>query len=501
MNKWGKIWAALLLMALLLLTWTGCGKTEPSGNETAGETEGATSSVQGESKVPQTETETRRMPQIPDADFEGESFDVLHWTVDESWIPWEEIYVETMNGDVLETAVFNRNSEVGEKYHATFSVAYEHVNTFKSKLQTLVSTTAKDYDLCVLRSVTVASIFMQDFFADMRDLSYVDFTNPWWSQSSMDALRTGNRINFCASDYLLMDKSATVCTFFNKAIADEHGEAIGNLYEAVRQGEWTLEKLTDCMAAVATDLNDDGRTNSDGDLVGMVGSDSPVNYLFLSAGGRFMQYNETRNCYDYTFYTQENVDKLQDIFESVMYADSNLNETHTPTSTTKFENDLALFKMGAVQKTSDFRQMKSDYGILPIPMYEKSQGRYFSEVSPDRDSLLFLPATVGEADMPFIGTMLEALGARSYYEVLPVFHDIVLEGKGTRDKESRDMLQLVFETRTYDPGLIFDLAGFARYIMHYTQYGTSDFASAYAEYEGKIDERLKELNNYIAENS
>jgi hypothetical protein len=51
--------------------------------------------------------------------------------------------------------------------------------------------------------------------------------------------------------------------------------------------------------------------------------------------------------------------------------------------------------------------------------------------------------------------MLEAMSAESRYAILPVYYAIQLTGKLTRDEESRDMLNIIFNSKVWDIGAVF----------------------------------------------
>lgn len=57
-----------------------------------------------------------------------------------------------------------------------------------------------------------------------------------------------------------------------------------------------------------------------------------------------------------------------------------------------FSTDHALFCAGNAYLTSEFRNMESDYGILPYPKYNEAQEQYYSTVD-CLASIFAIPAT------------------------------------------------------------------------------------------------------------
>jgi hypothetical protein len=146
---------------------------------------------------------------------------------------------------------------------------------------------------------------------------------------------------------------------------------------------------------------------------------------------------------------------------------------------------------------NSLREMESSYGILPIPMYDEYQEVYYSQVSPHHDSLFAVPMSVKESDLPKIGAALELLGYYSYYEVYPDFYEVVIQGRGTRDAESKEMLEICFSNRTYDLGLVFDPNSFSDKILRYTQYGNTNVASFYEQYASQLEDAMENLNTLM----
>ena len=163
----------------------------------------------------------------------------------------------------------------------------------------------------------------------------------------------------------------------------------------------------------------------------------------------------------------------------------------------KFGNDNVLYHFGMIKDVTTHRQMETNYGILPIPKYDEAQENYSSLVWMHHDTILGIPATVKNTDMAEI--VLEALSAESYYTVYRDFYDTVIMGRSARDQQSKEMLQIIFDTRSFDPGLIWDNTPFAGKILRLSATGTSDIASLWASYKDAIDDRVTELNEKIDE--
>ena len=148
-----------------------------------------------------------------------------------------------------------------------------------------------------------------------------------------------------------------------------------------------------------------------------------------------------------------------------------------------------------IKDVTSHRQMETNYGILPIPKYDEAQENYSSLVWMHHDTILGVPATIKNVQM--VEIVLEALSAESYYTVYRDFYDTVIMGRSARDQQSKEMLQIIFDTRSFDPGLIWDSTPFAGKILRLSATGSSDIASLWAGYKNAIDDSVADLNEKI----
>lgn len=67
------------------------------------------------------------------------------------------------------------------------------------------------------------------------------------------------------------------------------------------------------------------------------------------------------------------------------------------------------------------------------------------------------------------GLILEALAAESRYTVIPAYYDIAFKDSG--EEESVDMLDIIFSSRVYDLGELYQFGGFneAFLLLHPTR--------------------------------
>ena len=496
-----KICFVLSLLLLFSVILSACGSQTPdTGKE---ETGPASVETSGESAAPsetEEETEPRIQPDLP-KDKYSRVFNILHWTVGTDvwgggWIPFNAFTATGYNGDAFNDAVYERNCLLKEEYDVDIQVALRDVTEMAPAIQNAVGTGDAGIDLFIQRGHQLNAVMSGGYFVNYQDVPYVNLDNPWWNQSSLKTLAFGDVYQFAASDFMILDKGATAGLIYNAVVADQNREATGNMYQDVLDMKWTFERFVSICENVATDLDNDGTLISEGDLIAFYSGDDPGHAFYAGSGLRFMDHDEDNYYFEYKFNSEESLDCIEGVFIELMYADFYRNYmTDGQLSHDKFKANEQLFGLAFVKTAPDYRDMETDYGFLPIPMYNPDQGRYYTQITPHHDALMAVPTSV--SDLEFVGVMLEWLGCESYYTTYPVFYDVVIEGRTLRDEQSKEMLRLIFETRVYDAGLIFDLKEFGFTVLRRTGTGTTGFASLWASFAPSVEGELTKLNAIV----
>jgi len=147
----------------------------------------------------------------------------------------------------------------------------------------------------------------------------------------------------------------------------------------------------------------------------------------------------------------------------------------------------ALFAYVGMDRVTELRNFDCNFGILPNPKFDETQTEYYNEVHPWCSTAISIPTS--SPDLERTGIILEALTGESYYTLLPAYYDISLKNKFMRDEESGQMLDLIFSTKCYDLGAIFDWGGMFTNLLAtlpLNKTNNTDFVSAYEKIMPKI---------------
>lgn len=488
-----------LFLALLMLAGSFASCAESTANED--ETQ-ASAEVGSEVTETAPETEERILPNLPDVTYDGAEFRFYSWNIDD-WRIWDDIWVESLNGEPINDAVFERNQKIEDIYKVKIGFTYDEYQTYEANVRTGVAAGDNAWEVIISMGHCIPRLYANNVFYNLHDLDYVDFDQPWWDQNCVESFTLAGYMPFTVSDMIILDKAVCAATFYNKQLADNH--QLGNFYEIVKEGKWTIDKMIELGEVVALDVDNDGIA-TDEDIYGLVCGDDPVYMLFHSAGGRYITKDE--NGYpQLSFESEYNFTVIKYYLEELMYKEHLTRNNDFVDGAKKvdlmFMENQGLFLMSKLSATNTLREMEADFGILPVPNYDENQDHYSSSVSVFGGNLISVPVTNQALDMT--GVLLEAMSAESMYTLIPAFYDTVLKEKSARDPDSVEMLDIIINNMVFDVGDYYNLADFPDYFLRITgsahllgrDQRTSDIASFWKKKQKGTEVALKKLVKVI----
>ncbi len=452
---------ACLLIFLILAQAALCGCSNAGAGK--GEAEPNTApTVSSNSDTPA--EETRIDPGLPERDFGGYDFRMLGKGTSNSHWKSQDLTAEELTGDAINDAVYQRNALVSERYKVNF-VEYaveDYFNQGKEFTNSVLSN-ADDYDIATLKPDGVVSSFISNgYVVELGTVPYMNLSQPWYDQNMIHQMSIGGKVFLVMGDMLTMDNDAIGAVFFNKKLAGDYN--LENLYTMVDEGRWTIDKMTEFSAVAARDVNGDGLMKPMDDVWGALTEYSTTFALNSGAGVTMIAKDENDMPYSAAgeeLYTNmyEKVLKLQNNWDIALYAESvgGYSDVWAECLDVIFESDRALFNICWMNRASLFRDMETDFGIIPLPKYDEKQDSYHSFVSMYCANSIEIPKTA--PDLERTGIIVEALSCESKYLLTPAYYDKTLKSKESRDVESSRMLDVIFATTIYDLGYMFNWGG------------------------------------------
>ena len=420
---------------------TACGSTSTPDNAGNNDT---TASVETTSAEPVETGRADIKDNLPEKDLGGATYTILARTGFEY-----EIDAESENGDTLNDAVYKRNTTIEDRFNVKIAPVYQAQDNFNQHLRSSVLSASGAYDLVAGYAYQVTPMILDDIFLNWYDVKYIDISQPWWSKQVADELTVNNICYTLSGDLTVSLWQYFLVFLFNKRLAEEH--QIGDVYEIVRNGEWTLEKLSELTQNTYRDL-DGNTTQTMTDSFGMIASNTTPVDAFMDAFQIKVTTKNSQGVPEFSINTEKTVDVLTRLVKFA-YTEGNtaINNQHNDVKLT-FREGRALFYATPMSNVVGFRDMEDDFGILPYPKFDASQENYYS-TSMDNFSFLLMPIDVKNVDNA--GLITEALAAESYRSVVPAFYDKVLKTKVSRDDDSAEMLDIVRDNLIFNFGYSF----------------------------------------------
>ena len=325
-----------------------------------------------------------------------------------------------------------------------------YLNSMKKSIQ------ANDgaYDLIDGYAAVIGGAYADGLMMNLHDVSNLRPTSTWWSQLAVNELTVNGKLFGIPGDLSLNLWKNIHVMFFNKTVLENNG--LEKPYDTVKNGKWTYDKLTEMAEATYNDSNGDGTMTPD-DVYGFLGGRDVIDSLYHGSGSQFITKNENDE-FVFTFGTERDVDVISkgiDIVNSSWYFNHHAWKDQSDILYRQiFETGHGLFFWMRLDDVTNMRAGEADFGIIPMPKYDEAQDGYHSFVHMYCANCIIIPKT--NRDLDRTGVIIEALSAASVDTLKPAYYDKALKGKGSRDEESSKMLDIIFATRIFDLGYMFN---------------------------------------------
>ena len=447
---------ALVLCGLMLLSAIACGK----GNEPADTT---TAAAQGDSTTAPAGDTTTVAPEetgpvldkwgreiieddVPkDLDFKGATLKILarsdsknRWRVD--------FYSPEINGEVLNDAVYNRNALIADRLNISFSVReedgrYDVFTSYANIITAAYQSGSHEFDLVGTYSLYGAQYATQGYFYNILDLHedhHLNLDQIWWNQSLREDLTISDRLYMLVGDMNTTTLTRMMAIFYNqKTVAEVYKDL--DLYQVVNDGKWTMDYLSELINESWQDLNGNG-TADDTDFYGLVTVAPSEAYDSICSGMAIeMMKRDNNGNWIFTDQTELLVDKVQKAV-NLYHAGNNATRFYSmDPCVTKFAEDGSHFLLITLDKAMEdiLGNMKTDYGVLPLPKYNEEQEMYHT-IPQDAFNMIHVMGDIQDPDM--VSAALELMCAESYKTVTPELFNEVLKYRYMRDDASGQML-------------------------------------------------------------
>ncbi len=475
----------LALSLILCFTFFSCG-TQPQGTVTPAETLAVTDAAE-ELGIPTT------------GDFGGYEFTILYAGHTVS----TEFGFEEETEKAIDVAQYRRVKTVEQAYNVDIvevqkkSSATNGNGAGYQELSRAANSGTTDYDLTLTSGYDVSVLAYNGYLYDMASIPNLDLTKSWWDQNALESLTVKGVTFFTTGDITVSDNNSTFVIMYNKALAKDY--QMENPYDMVYDGTWTFENFGKMCKLVTEDLNQDGTMDTN-DRFGLLVWDDSMVGVVSAAGERCCVINDNGEL-EMTIYNDRTLAAIEQyaaIAYDTQYALTY--QRHVKTAEvlkTMWPNNQALFLTTYMSSIPNSRTMESDFGILPYPKLDAQQDNYYSCVAPYNSRFICVPLV--QEDIARTGIITEALAYHGKQIVTPAYYDVNLIGQSTRDEESSDMLDIIFDNLVYDIGYYYQIGPYNQKLILMVREYNPNFTAVYETYRPAAEATLKIINQFYSE--
>ncbi len=452
-----------------------------------------------------TQTVTTTPEDVPDTPELGGNYDGYEFHIlissRSTRTPIDFLEDTTSDATPMGSAIVARTLAMEEKYGVKIVIEKDlkesHAAVQKMEQQYTAQTNA--YDMGVINTYAAAPIATNGHLYDLHSIPYLDLSKEWWDQTVVSDLTMQGSMFYVCGDITTTVDDYMYCTIFNKSLYREHVTDGTDVYKLVQEGKWTLDELARLTKLVQIDEDGNGIMNGK-DTFGLMTWNDELYASIQASGGRIAQVNDNGQI-ELCLYNQKN----QAVMEKYM-------EIHTAPSTINFQkssqmagvawpnvfsNDQAMFFMTILNEVSRFRDMTTDYGILPNPRYTEDQERWYCTFSAGLASFVCVPAY--QENIERTGDIIECLGYEAVGTIKNGYYEKTLKGTHVRDDDSIDSLTVLLDNKYVDIGHYYRIG-----MLNVGLYNVADsgsvgtFASQYEQRRAQAETDIKKINDQYA---
>ena len=446
MNKFFVRILSALLLVLMLVSSVACAETsdDPTDGTTApAETVGGNDSVVDETTAVNAENI------LGLRDLTGQTVTFYSRLYNGTWE--SDLFVDDLDGTVLNDAIYTRNTTISEKYGVKLEQIASGNITFRDDVANRISSGDTTYQV-----LYAANAAQSGYLQDMTAMENINLGGHWWTQSSNESWSIGNRQYFATGAITTVDDRAIRTMYFNKDIIANL--QLTTIYDLVDNNEWVYEKFFEYVELAKVDDGDGVPTLTD-----TYGVSAQVTFGFMMtmASGEMLTQKDSDDIpvlvatdnnrfIDVVTYLTEKVANNDGIY---LGADQDIRDL--------FGNGQSLFWAEVLQHAQTMRQSYDlNFGIIPMPKYNAEQENYHQYTTGYCCTVVCFPTTtVGEA-LEISSFVVEAKAIESVETVTPAYYDICLKGRYIDDVDSAMMLDIITTSVSSDYAEILSWGGF-----------------------------------------
>lgn len=488
MSTWADFRRVLSGMLALLMTASVLGCAKEGGTTTSDTTASQTAE----------ETVDLYPDDMPDTmNFDGQAIRFITFQTEKDSRSIDIDETESDTGDIINEAIWKRNQAIESRLNVDIQLVKETgMNQLAPAVSMSIQANSDDYDIVVGHARFDIQLASSGYLKNLDKINYLNFEKPYWSQMYMDEIAYKDIHYWSTGDITISYISTIYCMYVNSALWNDHYKD-QTIYDVVNSGNWTIDTLREFSVGAYQDLNGDSVADEN-DVFGFAMQQGHVLNGMAFASGVDYSTRDAEGDISITVNNEHTINvfnKLYNLlFESGHATLLLANEKFDNTALTMFvENRLLFFPSTFGTCENDkMRAMETDYFIVPLPKYDDTQSKYIVNQY-DGVPLYGIPITASFDHLDGIGATMEALAAMSSTMITPVYYDLALKNKYSRDEESAAMLDLIHDSITTDFAFTWGDSIGGMLNLFYDNIRSTKFASVMAKQEKMWNKNLEKL--------
>ena len=464
---------SVILAMLMLISAVSCSESnnneESTSETTASESAETAESVSTEETAEEEDTSTHDADEIAAQDYDGWTLRIANDGLNPEY--FSAFTVEELTGDAFNDSIYERNVRVMDK----FNISIEEINTGSTTLiKNSVTAGSHDVGFGYVLLQNCMGLISSEYVKAISDMPVIDLSKPYWDAKSQSVLTFNGKLYYGHCDISFDHYEGMALLFYNGQLLEDNN-ITETPYDLYGSGKWTLDKMYDMMQTVAKDANGDGKMDETNDIYGWAGREFEYLPSLYASNTSLIKYDDSQSTYVLNL-TDETVMAVGDMLNKIIN-DTNLAlPGRNDTTRNLFKEGKVLFYSRLMGDFRNLRDKEDDYGIICYPsLEENTDGTVYIQ----NTFTVMIPADCEDDER--LATLIEDLAADTYDNVLDVYIDKAVIGKGTRDQQSAELLREFISKRAYDLCYAFNL--FTPIEGYNAALKNNGYASAQSRYE------------------
>ena len=367
----------------------------------------------------------RMLKSIPKKDYGGSVF-LITSAKDGMVIPSDD------SGAVISSKLLKRNESVEKHLNISISTKTAKPDDMLADISANVKSGTYFSDIIFIPQANIYQFMVHGYLANLASMPSLDLNAEYFYNSSVGAAGAAGKTYALAGPATIAEDSLS-CVYFNKALVNAAG--LPSPYDLVDNGDWTWDKFGEYLkSADALKTYSFGTQNAQIYFADLV---------YFSSGGKFT--NTVEGGYPTVAMDKAFGNTITKKTASLL-ADPNY-YTDSMSAIDRFNSGEMMFLVDNLSTMYTLANSSVDWGVLPLPKYEKAQKEYISYVNPEEAMFMAVVPTVTDTDK--VSRVMSVMNIISYGDLADSYVANAMN-YALRDNASCRMMSTVFENPVYD---------------------------------------------------